>query len=176
MKQIILKSTVGLAVFFGAIIPLAIASERQYVTYSEFGAVGDGVTDDFDAIIATHKAANELGLPVKADADATYYIGDSSQTAIIQTDTDWAGAKFIIDDSKVDANRQVNVFTVTPTLPSVPSTTRPNLLEPNQPNLGMILPHDSFVIVTNSGERTFGNYPLILQRNEFLLPCMVKIL
>ena len=41
-------------------------SSPEYLTYEKFGAKGDGVTDDFPAIIATHEAANEQGLPVKA--------------------------------------------------------------------------------------------------------------
>ena len=43
----------------------------QYIHYNAYGAVGDGVTDDFDAIIRAHDAANEAGLPVLADAGAT---------------------------------------------------------------------------------------------------------
>ena len=71
--------------------------------YSEFGAKGDGVTDDFDAIIATHEFANNNNMPVKADPGATYYIGDKfkKREAIIQTDTDWHDAKFIIDNTRL---------------------------------------------------------------------------
>ena len=52
--------------------------------YEDFGAVGDGVTDDFDAIIAAHEAANlwQAANPgqralVRATPGATYYIGPS---------------------------------------------------------------------------------------------------
>ena len=52
--------------------------------YEDFGAVGDGTTDDFDAIIATHEAANawQAANPsqraiVMATPGATYYIGPS---------------------------------------------------------------------------------------------------
>ena len=38
----------------------------KYVTYEEFGAKGDGVTDDFFPIKATHDYANQKGLTVKA--------------------------------------------------------------------------------------------------------------
>jgi len=74
--------------------------------YSDFGAKGDGVTDDFDAIIATHEYANKNGLPVKADSGASYYIGDKSKTkkAAISTNTDWGDAKFIIDNSKLTSD------------------------------------------------------------------------
>ena len=69
--------------------------------YSDFGAVGDGVTDDFDAIIAAHEYANAHSLRVEADKDATYYIGAQRKTAIVKTDVDWGNAHFIIDDTNV---------------------------------------------------------------------------
>lgn len=72
----------------------------NFVTYRAFGAKGDGKTDDFPAICAAHDYANEHHLPVKADAGDTYYIAAHAASARIKTDTDWTGAKFIIDDSK----------------------------------------------------------------------------
>lgn len=42
------------------------------VRYSDFGARGDGKTDDIDAIAATHAFANQQGLSVKADEGSTY--------------------------------------------------------------------------------------------------------
>jgi hypothetical protein len=55
----------------------------QMVRYSDFGARGDGITDDIDAIAAAHAYANQHGLPVKADDKATYYIGGKNRPAII---------------------------------------------------------------------------------------------
>jgi len=148
MKQIFLKSVVGLAVFFGAIA--LVASERQYITYSEFGAIGDGVTDDSDAIIRAHAAANEAGLPVRAEAGATYYIGASTRTALIQTDTDWSDAKFIIDNSQLAVeDRHSNVFHVASTLSPIPITTITTLRK-NQEKLDLSLPYDSFIVVTDN--------------------------
>src|SRR5680860_1411838 len=49
--------------------------ENGYVRYSDFGAKGDGKTDDIDAIAAAHAIANQEGLSVKADKGAIYYIG-----------------------------------------------------------------------------------------------------
>jgi len=93
----------------------------EYITYKEHGAVGDGVADDFGAIVAAHDAANAAGLPVKADPGATYYIGPGHKTAEIQTDTDWGDAKFIIDDAIVGvADRGYNIFRVTSKLAAVP--------------------------------------------------------
>ena len=77
------------------------------VYYSDFGAKGDGVTDDFFAIKACHYYANLYGSTVHADPGATYYIGNyvddrSSAVSIeIQTDTNWHGCTFIFDDSVV---------------------------------------------------------------------------
>ena len=48
---------------------------------------------------------------MKADDDATYYISGKDQPVIIQTDTDFGQAKFIIDDREVE-NRNASVFLV----------------------------------------------------------------
>ena len=87
----------------GGLAVAANAHAQEYVTYAQFGAVGDGVTCDFDAIIAAHEYANEHDLPVRVDS-GTYFIGASSETAIIQTNTDWTGASFIIDNSNLPEN------------------------------------------------------------------------
>jgi len=94
------------------------------IYYSDYGAVGDGVTDDFDAIIKAHAAANQSTDPnvtVCADEGAIYYISGANQaendengnskSALIQTNTDWADAKFIIDDREV-ASRYTHIFRV----------------------------------------------------------------
>ena len=78
--------------------------EKKYLTYEEFGAIGDGVHDDQEAIIACHEAANSSGTPVKAKDGATYYIGGSKKCAVIKTDVDFGNAKFIIDDRDVEQN------------------------------------------------------------------------
>ena len=69
------------------------------VYYSEFGAVGNGKVDDFKAILATHRYANEGGQKVMGDKDAKYYISDEfTESVIIKTDTDFNGATFIVND------------------------------------------------------------------------------
>ena len=82
-----------------------------FVIYKNFGAKGDGKTDDIDAICATHAFANQEGLTVKINDNATYYISGKSLTAEIQTNTDFGTASFIIDDTKVE-NRSKPVFLV----------------------------------------------------------------
>ena len=104
---------------------------EKYVTYEEFGAVGDGVTNDFAAIKRAHDYANEAGLPVKACDDAHYYISYALAdgeycSIIIKTPTNWGKAKFTIDDSKFSTwneedkkSYQKYVFIVEPSRPAV---------------------------------------------------------
>ena len=76
--------------------------EEKYVCYKDFGAVGDGKTDDFLAMKAAHDYANENKLPVKAEFGAVYYIGNSgTESIIIKTSTDWTGATIIFDDTNL---------------------------------------------------------------------------
>ncbi|MBR7083077.1 MAG: right-handed parallel beta-helix repeat-containing protein [Clostridia bacterium] len=94
--------------------------EKDHVSYSDFGAVGDGEHDDFLAIKAAHDYANERGLPIRAESGATYYIWIYSvgRQIDIKTDTDWTGATFIIDDRcvPVDSSRkyQMPIFRIAP--------------------------------------------------------------
>ena len=76
-------------------------SEKKTVFYSEYGAIGDGVTDDHAAILAAHVDANEKGYEVKADEGKTYYIPPHTETIPIMTNVDWTGASFIIDDRDI---------------------------------------------------------------------------
>ncbi len=126
-----------------------------YVFYEEFGAVGDGVTNDMPAIIATHEFANKNDIKVRANDAATYYIGKSADYATIQTDTDWGTAKFIIDDRGLD-NISVAVFTITSkrTSQAVGLTS----LKQGQENIGVTLNDDSFVILTNDTVRRYIRY------------------
>ena len=93
----------------------AMANAQDFVTYEEFGAVGDGKTDDQKAIIAAHEAANKTGLPVKACDGKTYYIGNGTATAEICTDVDFGTASFVIDDHEVPvAKRTAAIFRIAP--------------------------------------------------------------
>lgn len=87
-----------------------ILTEKQ-VRYSDFGAVGDGKTDDLDAIVAAHAFANLHNLSVQARNDATYYIGGADRTAVIQTNTRFGTADFIIDDTHVE-NRNSQIYMI----------------------------------------------------------------
>ena len=78
------------------------------IYYADFGAVGDGETDDFFAIKACHDYANKWGHNVHADgSDKTYYIGnylgnsEEITSIIVHTNTNWHGCSFIFDDKSV---------------------------------------------------------------------------
>ncbi|WP_304067027.1 hypothetical protein [Pedobacter glucosidilyticus] len=87
---------------------------KAFVSYSDFGAVGDGKTDDIDAIAATHAFANQYQIPVKVDGKSKYYISGKGRTAYIQTNTNFGDASFIIDDTQVQ-NRNLPVFMISST-------------------------------------------------------------
>ncbi len=95
-----------------ACLPQTPEKEEVYVTYAQFGAVGDGVTDDLPAIVRTHDYANEHGCAVRADGNARYYLGGTG-TATVRTDTDWGNAEFLVDDRAVDPDdRAANLFRI----------------------------------------------------------------
>jgi hypothetical protein len=127
------------------------------LSYSDYGAKGDGVTDDFDAIIAAHAAANKTGTKVIAEQGKRYYIGKAQKSVSIQTDTDWTGAEFIIDDRDIGKNGNAWldswIFEVTSAQGSVGITTVPNMKK-NQAKLNLTLASKSVVVaIDNSTKR-----------------------
>jgi hypothetical protein len=124
-----------------------------FVRYSDFGAMGDGKTDDINAIAAAHAFANQEGLPVKANEGATYYIGGKNRTVVIWTDTDFGKAAFIIDDTEAQ-NRNANIFLVSSRL----KTFKPegiSSLKRNQEKINISLPGTCLVTVTNSAVKRY---------------------
>ena len=160
-----------ITLFFALLVPSALFAgalrEEEHnkrlapIYYSEYGAVGDGVTDDFQAIIDAHEAANITGAKVIADPGAVYYIGGAVKTVVIKTDTDWSGAQFIIDDSAVERspnNRNVWlqswVFHVASALPSMEITSIQSL-EKNQRKLDISLPYNSVLVAVNNATKQY---------------------
>jgi hypothetical protein len=128
------------------------------VRYGDFGARGDGKTDDVDAIAATHAFANMHGLPVKASDGATYYISGKERTVVIQTGTDFGKAAFIIDDSEVE-NRNAAVFTVSSGLKPFKLETI-TTLKRNQGKIDASLPGPCLITVTNSHVKQYIRFGL----------------
>lgn len=84
---------------------------EKFVSYEDFGARGDGITDDQKVIVSAHAYANKHNLPVKVRDNARYYIGGGDRIINIMTDTDFGNAEFIIDDTNVK-KRSCPVFIV----------------------------------------------------------------
>jgi hypothetical protein len=131
---------------------------RGIVQYSDFGAKGDGKTDDIDAIAATHAFANQHGLPVNADEGVTYYIGGKERTAIIRTDTDFGTASFIIDDTEVQ-NRNASVFLVSSKLQAF-HLEGISSLKRKQEKIKVSLPGACLITVTNSHVKHYIRFGL----------------
>lgn len=128
----------------------------EVVRYRDFGARGDGETDDLEAIAKAHEYANAHGLPVRAEDDATYYIGGKDLTAVIQTDTDFGSAKFIIDDTAVQ-NRAASVFEVRSSLAPI-KLLGIKSLKRDQGKIEASLPGTCLVSVTDSNVKRFIRY------------------
>lgn len=129
-----------------------------WVRYSDFGALGDGRTDDMDAIAAAHAYANQQNLLVKADEGFTYYIGGKERTAIIMTDTDFRTAAFIIDDTEVE-NRSASVFKVSSSLQPL-TLDAISSLKRNQKRINVPLPGPCLITVTDSHTKRYIRYGL----------------
>lgn len=129
-----------------------------FVYYSDFGAKGDGKTDDIDAIAGAHAFANLHGFSVKADDGFNYHIGGKERTAVIQTDTDFATATFFIDDTQVQ-NNKAPIFIVSSNLQpfQLESITS---LKRNQKKIDISLPGNFLIKVTNSHVKHYIRYGL----------------
>lgn len=123
------------------------------VRYEDFGAKGDGKTDDFEALVKAHEHANKMGLPVKAADSATYYIGGGDRTITVMTDTDFGKATFIIDDTHVQ-NHRADVFDVVSALKPI-KLTGVESLAVNQRKIDVKLPGPCLVTANDAGTKRF---------------------
>ena len=146
------------------VVILCMAADAQtctfpnVVTYEEFGAVGDGKTDDQKAIVAAHAAANKRKLPVRAGDGKTYYIGGGAKVAVIKTDVDFGTAKFVIDDRNLE-NVKAPVFRVDPSARSF-EVKGVKTLARGQARLGVSLPGTCLVEAVNGKVRQYIRYGL----------------
>lgn len=133
--------------------------EKGIVRYEDFGAVGDGIADDLEAIVAAHAFANPHGLRVKAEDNAVYFIGGKNLTAIIKTDTDFGTASFLIDDRNVE-NKNAPVFKIVSSHESYTLSEGILSLKKNQHKIDLQFPQTSLVTVTNSNVKHYIRFGL----------------
>jgi hypothetical protein len=143
----------SLAVFITGCAKGTMKTSMDVVRYEDFGALGDGKTDDIEAIAKAHEFANLHGLPVRASGHATYYIAGRDRTAVIQTDTDFGAAQFIIDDT---AAQKISspVFEVRSVLP-VFKPEGITSLKRDQRKIPIVLPGRCVVHITNSNVKHY---------------------
>ncbi|MGI6082444.1 MAG: hypothetical protein ACOYEP_06215 [Limnochordia bacterium] len=144
---------------------------EQWVSYEDFGAVGDGVTDDLPAICRAHEYANKHGLSVRSRPDATYHLGRKALTAIVATDTDWNTSRFTIDDTDVEDHR-CPLFEVVSLLE--PETLELRTLTRDQEHVEVRPGSECYVAVENDNKRVYIRRGLnqnrgIAQRDCFIL-------
>ncbi len=141
------------AVFLTITTAPLLAAPENPVTYEAFGAVGDGVTDDLQAICKAHDHANQNGLPVRSKPGATYHLGRKPLTATIATDTDWGTSQFIIDDSQGVENHRKALFEVRSLWKPVPL--KISRLKRGQTRLDLRPDSDCLVYVENKNRKLF---------------------
>ena len=92
-------------------------SDADTVYYEDFGAKGNGITDDYQAMYNAHIFANECGQTVCGKDGAHYMVGAASLTRTIpvMTDVNFNGATITVNDFGSDAYkyRNVKLFTTT---------------------------------------------------------------
>ena len=132
------------------------------VFYSDFGAIGDGITDDYAKIKATHDYANEYGHTVVAPSNATYYLSSVPETIEILTNVCWENAIFIIDDTEITPSspeKDISIFTVK-------SDYEPVLFEEQSPEVSAINSSGGIGKDTESINLNLGYPALLILENE----------
>ena len=143
-----------------------------YVTYEAFGARGDGVTDDIEAIKAAHDYANEHRLNVRTNPNATYYIGSRPITVTVKTCVDWGTSKFIIDDREVKIEeRRASVFKIASYYDAFEFHI--DSLKKNQMKLDVNFERNCYVKVENSEKKQFIRYGLNCNSGSSQTDCFV---
>ena len=144
--------------------------DGKYLRYEDFGAVGDGVTDDLPAIVACHEEANRTGTPVKATDGARYYISNKKMTAYIKTDVDFGSAEFIIDDRDLE-DIHFDVFVVDSDYEGF----RPDIkeLSAGQKKLGLSHEGNLYVRVFNENHKIFIREGLNMNAGTPVTDCFI---
>lgn len=140
------------------------------ICYEDFGAKGDGIANDFDAIYKTHEYANLWGHTVLANPKSTYYIGKTDgKSILVKTDTDFRGASFIFDDTVInptDKERELGIFNVVSDSDIINVTDKfahvtkenPLIDEGVTTNIGWAPGYACMIVIENSNNKQFIRY------------------
>ena len=135
----------------------ASAADKKVVNYRDFGAKGDGKTNDLPAIAKAHEYANQHNLPVRADDNATYLLEDGPAPVVINTDVNWGKAKFIVNDLADIKNFRMPLFQVKSSLPEYTiSELKP--LKRGQTNIGIKLPSRMYIYMEDATTKRYIRY------------------
>ena len=154
--------------------------DARNIYYEDFGAKGNGTTDDFEAIKKCHEYANQYGHTVNGRPTSTYRIGknDAGTSAIIKTDVNWNGCKFIFDDRdiqqpikasessdgqaiKADKGYNIPIFSVESDKNMTSLTgdkIRISTLEAGAENVGFTVGYKALIVVYNSNVKHYIRY------------------
>ena len=130
------------------------------IYYEDFGAVGDGVTDDFNAMKACHERASITGQTVAATPGRTYNVGEHAESIIITTNTVWDGATIIIDDSRLALNSKASktdVFVIASTQSPI-TVTGLTSLSGGQKNIGISFSETVLLHLVNDNKKQYIRY------------------
>lgn len=99
-----------------------IIKHRGYITYEDFGAIGDGITNDGLAIRMAHNKANELKQKIFCPQNKTYLI-DNEEDIEIKNSVDWNNCKIKIKNgNKTKGTFKISSY-IEPTILNNISTT-----------------------------------------------------
>ena len=97
-----------------------LAETSKVVNVESFGAIGDGITDDGQALKEAHEYANEHKMKVEYGYDKDYYVGDVSLIPI-QTSVNFNNCRIHIDDSFHNTHEVFSVIEDNPIIEVQPS-------------------------------------------------------
>ena len=155
---------------------------EKFVSYEDFGAVGDGKTNDYYAIKRAHEYANEHHLPVITDSSKTYYVSETRidgvpTTVEVKTNVNFGDSHFIIDDSayvpgddtKVTSK---NIFNVISDYPVESITDREALsrldgIGEGTEKLDLALGYPAMIIVYDENKHVYGRAVGVIELDTY---------